>query len=179
MKSPWSWCAPALIPVCLLCCLASLAAHRAWLPALGSAQALLAQARGEARSAQAALDELDRQARPAVASAARAASVERQLVTVASRLRAAAVDGAITLDALAATATTGGASTPVPVGTVARPLPMTDGRLRAAAVSVRGRFSHLEGLLALVEHLRLHPVALIAFSATGQRFELHLWVIGT
>lgn len=162
----------------MVCCLASLLVHRARLPALAAARLAHDEARAEAHSARQALERLERLPR-GHAPPSRALPVERQIASVVASLRAAAPDGAVTIETLAASGIPAAASAPVAMASLARPLPMTGGRLRAASVSVRGRYAQLEGLMAWLEQARAQPVVLSSFNASGHRFELSLWVVGT
>lgn len=162
----------------MVCCLASVIVHRARLPALDAARLAHEEARAEAVSARQALAQLERLPSGNGAPSP-ALPVERQLAGVVAILRAAAPDGAVTIDTLAASGIPGAGAASVAMATLARPLPMTGGRLRAASVSVRGRYAQLEGLLAWLEQARAQPVVLSSFSASGHRFELSLWVVGT
>ncbi len=182
MKWPWWLSARVLIPACLVFCLASHAIHRARLPALAAARADRDEARAQAQSAQLALQQLRSLPTPASVNPgdpAPSKSLERRLAGLVVDLRAGSMPASVTIDAMSASGLAAATATPTAIASFARPLPLAGGRLRAVAVSVRGRYGHLDGLQAWFERVREQPVALKAFSASGQRFELHFWVIGT
>jgi len=153
-------------------------AHRAAFASLAAASDGLAREEARLAALSQALDRLV-PAQPITTRPGGAApGLERTLAAVAAHARVRAAVTAITLESMAVAGAPPGSSGLVPMTALARPLPLTGDRVRAASLSMRGRYVHLEGLLEWVEHLRAHAAVLSGFAVNGERFELRLWVIG-